>query len=567
VTVTAMTKRWEIRSPNIFQQARLAEECSILPLTAQVLINRGLTYPAEVHTFLKASFDSLIDPLTLPDMGIAVERIKKAIREKEKVLVFGDYDADGITSCAILVSTFERLGLSVQYYIPHRIKEGYGLNAAIADFCRANGISLLIALDCGTSNIDEVKAIMRIGTDVIIVDHHEQMKGELPPACAVVNPKRSDSQYPFRDFSAAGLTYKLAQALTGQLLTGYLDLVTLGTIADVAPLSGENRIIVKAGLKALSSTTRPGLCALMEVARISGRSITPEHVSYILGPRINASGRMDTAHTSVQLLLSDSADEAQRLAQELNRNNQHRQKVESGILTEAEVQIETDINFKEHSVIILGKEGWHMGILGIVASKIADRYNRPTIIISFENDIGKGSCRSIDNFHILDALSRCSQHLEDFGGHRYAAGLTIARKHFDAFKESINRIASTILRPEDYVSALSIDAEIGLDDLSDEFLHELERLEPFGEGNPQPVFSSRGLVVKSAPSIVGRDTLKLWLSDGVRTYQAIGFGMGKYMDLVSTADAIDVAYGLSFDRWQGSKNIQLNLKDIRVSQR
>ncbi len=541
----------------------MGKELGISSVLAQVLLNRGIKDAGEAERFLKAQTSMFLDALALPDIKKAVARIKQAIKNKDKVMIFGDYDVDGITSVALIESFLKKLGLHVEHYLPHRIKEGYGLNKTAVKIAKAKGIRLFITVDCGTGSFEEVDELNKAGIDVIITDHHEQGSDKLPAALAVINPKRRDSAYGFRELSGSGVAYKFIQAISGEVLEEELDLACLGTIADVVPLNGENRIIARQGLKKLSESKRPGILALIEQSGIKKRPLGTMAVSFIICPRLNANGRMDSAETSLELLLSDSMPKAQELAKLTNATNQQRQKVEERIFQEAQMLIDKEINFKDHRVIVLAGEGWHQGVLGIVASKLADRFYRPTILLSLNEGLCKGSCRSIKNFHIFQALLECKGLLDGFGGHSHAAGILIHKDRIGDFKTMMNSIAHKKLTLEDFYPSIDADMELGFSDLNETLAGELEMMEPFGTGNPEPVFYTPGLKLKSKPALLGRDTIKFWVTDGSYTYQAVGFGMAEFAGALMEAPAFDMLYTPTIDGWQGHNSLQLEIKDLR----
>lgn len=551
-----------IHSVHTHLQHTLNKELGISKILAQVLINRGIKTPAEAEKFLKAKLEYLLDPYALPDMDKAVELIKRAIKNNEKLMVFGDYDVDGITSLTLLKTTFSKLGLDIFHYLPHRIKEGYGLNKNILQVLRQKDIRLLITVDCGTTNYEQIKELRRHNINVVVTDHHEPLDGNLPPASAIINPKLKTSSYGCRDLAGVGVAYKLCQAITNEMLFEDLDLVALGTIADVVPLTGENRIMVKEGLPRISQSKRVGLKALMKTSGLRDKKINSTFVSFILSPRINASGRLDSAEIALKLLMSEKETGAENLAKIIEGYNRQRQKIEAKILEEAEAIIAREINFKEHKVMVIAKEGWHQGVLGIVASKLADRFYRPTIVISLNEDLCKGSGRSIKNFHLLQALSECKDFLETFGGHSHAVGLVVRRVSLEDFKNSINRLARDKLILEDLLPRLDIDMELALSDLDETVIAELRALEPFGKGNEEPLFYTRNLKLKGQPQLLGKNTLKFWVSDGNIIYPAIGFGMGGFQSSLINADCFDVVYTPRMDSWQGDESVILEAKDI-----
>ena len=557
-------KRWLIKIANPIIQKLLIDALNIHPIIAQLLINRQVTTVHEAQLFLNAELPSLYNPFLLTDMDRAVERIGLAKEQSEKILIFGDYDVDGVTSSALLRRTLKRVGLDAINYIPHRMEEGYGLNVAIAEFAKAQGIHLIITVDCGINAFEPIAAIMALGIDVIVIDHHEPDGERIPPALAVIDPKRVDCLYPSKNLSAVGLVAKLAQALLGEIPEEDLDLVAIGTVADVVALRGENRIFVKKGLPLIERTLKCGLRALLEVAKISGKKMKPYYIGFVLGPRLNAAGRMDSANIALDLLLSEDPASANLLAQSLEEHNQSRQKMQLSVVEEAIAMIENSPNIKESQIIVVAKEGWHKGVLGIVASRIVDKYYRPTVVISVADGLGTGSARSIEGFHLHEALTKCSAILENYGGHKRAAGLRLKHEHIDAFRIAINEFAKDTWASEDLVPTLDIDCEISLSNIDLDLVALIESMEPHGEGNPSPVFCSRSLIVKSAPAALGKDTLKFWVTDGSKTFSAVGFGMGSLKSNIKMGSRVDVAYTLAIDEWNKAPVPQLMLKDIKL---
>ena len=430
-------KKLNLPAPDTRLQDALHKELGISRILAQLLINRGISSAAEAEKFLNIKLSDLRDPYSFVDMRAAVAIVRQAAKNKDKVMVFGDYDVDGITSVALLKDTLLKLGIHALHYIPHRIKEGYGLTKNITHIAKEKGVKLLITADCGTSGIQQVKELRSAGVDVIVTDHHEPSGTMLPGASALINPKIKGCGYGFGELAGVGVAYKLCQALSGSDLCDELDIVSLGTIADVVPLKDENRVIAKFGLSRLSGTKRPGLKALIETSRIKNKKINSTFVAYILGPRINASGRMDTSDAALKLLTTLQDAEALELAKLLEKLNRDRQKIEAEILGEAFSLVDKEVNFKDHKVIVVAGEKWHQGILGIVASKVADRFYRPTIVISLSDGVCKGSGRSIKSFHLFKALLECREFLENFGGHSHAVGLNIHRDKLQGFREKI----------------------------------------------------------------------------------------------------------------------------------
>jgi len=542
-------------------QDKLSKTLKISKILSQLLINRQITTVEEADKFLNANVNHLLDPYDFSQMPLAVNLIKKIAKNKDKVMIFGDYDVDGVTSLAMLKKTFSCMGIEAEHYIPHRIKEGYGLNKNIINMVKQKKIKLLITVDCGTNSYAEIKELRRQNVEVIVVDHHEPLNQVLF-ASSILNPKLSSSQYKDKDLAAVGVVYKLCQALLQEKLIEDLDLVCLGTIADVVPLRGENRIIVKEGLLRINQTKKPGLKALLEISGIKNKKINTTFVSYILGPRLNASGRLDTANTALDLLLTQKIDEAEELAKIIEAYNRQRQKIEDKILLEAEAIIEREVNFKENRVIVLSGLDWHQGVIGIVASKLAERFYRPTILISLGKNLCKGSGRSIKNFHLFNALLDCKEFLHTFGGHRQAVGLVIAKDKIEDFKKRINYLAQERLVFEDLLPRINIDMELNLASLNEKLVQEIMLLEPFGVDNPLPLFYTRNLKLKTEPKILGRDTLKFWVTDGSFTYPVIGFGLAEYYDSLFKARNFSLVYTLRQDTWESEDSIILEAKDI-----
>jgi single-stranded-DNA-specific exonuclease len=557
------TKILNISAPDPVLTKSLSYELGISPVIAQLLINRGIKTCADAEKFLSPRLTDLLDPFSFPDMPLAVNFIKKAIKNKDKIMIFGDYDVDGVTSLALVENTLKSLGADVCHYIPHRVNEGYGLSKNICRICKDKGIKLLITVDCGTNSSDLIKELRENKIEVVITDHHEQSDPESQDwASAIINPKLKNSNYKFRDLAGVGVAYKLCQALTGKPLEKDLDLVCLGTIADSVALTGENWVIARQGLKEIAATKRLGLRTLINSSGIKDKAITPISISFILGPRLNASGRLDSAETALELLTTSDPAEAESLAKLVEGFNRQRQKIESNILQEAQDLIDKEVNFKQHQVMVVAKEGWHLGVLGIVASKLADRFYRPAILISIQDGLCRGSGRSIENFHLFNGLMECESLLDNFGGHSHAIGMVIPQENIAEFRQKINDFARQTLAFQDLVPTLNCDMELNLGDLNREFIRDLEKLEPFGQGNLEPLFYSRGLKLKGAPRLYSRDTLKFWVTDGKLTYSAIGFGMGGLMESLVNSNGLDLVYRLKIDSWNGSETVLLEVEEM-----
>ena len=557
-----MQRIWNIATPNQRIQKILSSDLGISKILSQLLINRKITETKKAAKFLNPRLNDLISCDNLPDISLAYKRIRGAIKNKEKIMVIGDYDVDGLTGTALLVSTFKKLGLEVTPYLPNRINEGYGISAGAIKEAVAKKIGLVVTVDCGMGSDKEIRELKRLNIDTIVTDHHLGGEGN-PCAYAVVNPKRKDSKYAYRDLSGCAVAYKLAQKVSHEQLREDLDLVCLGTIADVVPLNGENRIVARHGINLFPHTKRPGLISLIEQSRIKNGSINARTISYILAPRINASGRIDSAHISLELLMAESKTQADELAKKLCSFNSRRQQIQDKIFKEAKDIIEKEVNFKEHKVIVIARSGWHEGVLGIVASRIKDIFYRPTVVISIGDKECKGSARSVSNFHILEALLECKDILSKFGGHKRAAGLSLQRGNINLLRQRLNRFAGQRLALEDLLPCLDIDMELGLGEFSEKLVDEIYSLEPFGEANPKPVFFTRRLRLKSRPELLNRNALRFWVTDGEFTYKAIGFDIAHLKQRLEGGSSFDLAYTLELDNWYESSAIQLKVKDIR----
>ncbi|MDP2980874.1 MAG: single-stranded-DNA-specific exonuclease RecJ [Candidatus Omnitrophota bacterium] len=565
-------KRWDIKQSDLSRQKYLSDSLSISPIISQLLINRGMQDIDKAMAFLNSDISELYNPFLMEGMHEAVSRIKNAIDKKEKILIHGDYDTDGVTATVLLFFTLQEFGVEPAYYIPDRITEGYGLGANGVEEAVRIEADLVITVDCGISSHKEVDALNKKGIDVIITDHHQPPK-ILPNAYAIINPLQEMCAYPDKNLSGVSVTFKLCQALSSELnnrnFWKHLDLVALGTISDVAPVLGENRILVKEGLKLLkNSGSNKGIRALIEVSGIKKDKIGAFEIGFILGPRINAAGRLGSAGTAVELLLTDNDKRAGELAKKLNEANQERQRIEKSTLKEAISKIERDINFKDHKVIVLHNEDWHAGVMGIVASRISDRFNRPAILISTKDGIGRGSGRSIENFHLFEALSNCEGFLKEYGGHQYACGLTILEENLSGFIKLINELANNAMTKEDLVQSLDIDMDIDLSSLDYKIAEDIAGLEPFGEGNPEPVFCSRGLKLSRPVRVLKGEHIKFQVTDGNKNFEAIGFGMAKDGDIelaLRNSPSFDMAYTVSINNWQRVNTIQLKIEDIKPS--
>lgn len=562
---------WLKRQGDRIIAERIASELKVSFILAQILQNRGIATSEEGRAFLFGSLEHLCDPFELKGMGEAVARVREAIDNKEEILIYGDYDVDGVTSSALLVLALRELGGRVSFYLPNRFTEGYGLNAQALERAKGQGISLIITVDCGISNITEALRAKELGIDLIISDHHEPGEN-LPEALALINPKLQGDAYPWSQLSGVGVAFKLVQALFNRLEgislkeagKEYLDIVALGTVADLVPLQNENRILVKEGLEVLNRSTRPGIEALRTVCKLKDKKVTAGHLGFMLAPRLNAAGRLGDASQGVELLITESQTKAMEIAIFLDAENQERQRIEAEIFQEAVDYIEQR-GLQNDPALVLAFPNWHPGVIGIVASRLVERYHRPTVLIAIENGIGKSSCRSISGFHMFQALQKCSQYLLKFGGHAAAAGLSIREGDIPAFEAALKELARETLTVEDYTPKVKLDHIIDIDELSEDLLEELMLLEPYGMGNPSPVLGSGGRLVQFKPVGKSSEHLKLTLSGQRKSVGGIGFQLGHLAETLQPTSTLDVAYALELNTWQEKTSLQLNIKALKDS--
>ena len=562
-------KRWVTAAPDAGTVRSLAAACGFSPLAAAALCARGVENPAQARAFLCDDPASLHDPMLLPDMARAVELVHGALERGEKIAVFGDYDVDGITSTCLLTRYLRSQGADVVYYIPDRLSEGYGLNVEAMDAIYAQGVRLLITVDSGISAFEEVARAKELGMEVVITDHHE-CRDDLPVAGAIVNPCRPDSTYPFSSLAGVGVAFKFVCALAGadkqiELLETYADLVALGTVADVMPIVGENRVIVSAGLRRMEQTENLGIEMLLREAGQKERRLTASVISFILAPRINAAGRMGHAEIAAELFLTDDPRRAQDLAVILCEQNKHRQTTENRILEQALSQLREEYNPLEDQVIVLAGENWHHGVIGIVSSRICDRYSCPTVLIAMDGDKGKGSGRSIKGFNLYEALEQNADLLEKFGGHELAAGLTVDRTNIPALKERLAAYAAEFTDPQELMPVLRIDSAVTPSMITEESIEGLAVLEPFGMGNPQPIFSMDEMLVEEITPISSDRHVRLTLSKNGVAYTAMMFGTGSGGCGFAQGNYVDAAFHLDINEFRGRRNIQLVIKDVRLS--
>jgi single-stranded-DNA-specific exonuclease len=597
-----MNRRWLVNKTNPEYITYLSKTASVSPVLAQILINRGIKTHGEISSFLNPHISQLSDPFDIQGMRIAVDRIMAAQKRGERVLVHGDYDVDGLSATAIILKALKMLGIDSQYFIPNRMEHGYGFNLSSVKKAKQIGATLIITVDCGITSSGTVALCKKEDIDVIITDHHEPIRSQksevrsqnenppsppfgkggmggfldekygktnkdflLPDALAIINPKLSTLDSRLSTLSGAGVAFKLAQAIAIQdsrfKIQDFLDLAALGTMADVVPLTGENRLIVKEGLKLIENGTRPGLNALKKVSGIEERILKPGLLMFTIIPRINAAGRISDSDNVVRLLLTDSEDEATDISLWLDKHNSERQKIEGEVYQEAICKLNTkDIG----PAIVLASEGWHIGVIGIVASRIAETFYRPTFVISIEGEIARGSARSIPSFDIYRALTGCREFLTRFGGHKQAAGLELKVDDILSFEKCINRIADETLTEKDFIPSIEIDADVDFSDINFNLTTEIRMLEPFGFGNPEPLLGSKRLEVLS-PRIVGNNHLRMKLRQRNQSIDAIGFDMAMFFSRLEGSTTVDAAFTPFINEWEGGTYLQLNLKAFRPS--
>lgn len=558
-----MKSNWTLQSSTSYEKVQeIANKIGISCITAELLLEKGYKTPEEMHRFLNPRIEDLYDPFLFPEMDKAVHRIVKAIKGKEKILIYGDYDVDGTTGTSLLYNTLKTLSITPEIYIPHRVNEGYGLSKEGVEHCLKSYVNLIITVDCGMGAGKLVEVLQNNGIDVIVTDHHE-IVDTLPPAFAVINPVLEG--YPFHGLSGCGVAFKLAQAIYRNLemdetpLLEYLDFVALATVCDVVPMIDENRIFVKHGLKKLHKTKNIGLQSLIESAKLKNYQLNPYHLGFILGPRINAQGRLKSAKEIITLFTTTDRGEADKITQDLEIENARRKTIQESIIKEANNELKS-MDIKDKRVIILAKEGWHPGVIGIAASKIAEQFYRPAILIALDKDIGKGSARSIPEFDLYKALYQCKDILDSFGGHQFAAGITIKPCNIQSLRDKLEAIASQELSSENLVPKFNITKEIVLSEVTENLVSEIKKMGPFGEENLEPLFLIRNVQVVGYPKTVKKDHIKFKLRNGKTAQEAIGFGLAKIP--IDTGNYIDLIFELSLEKWLDREKIVLKIKDI-----
>jgi single-stranded-DNA-specific exonuclease len=566
--------RWRLREENKDIEDTLIREHGLNPIVSRVLMSRDIVDPDDVRRYLSPSLRDLHNPFLMQDMKKAIDRLIRAIYRQEKVVIYGDYDADGITSVVVLLHFLRRIHSDCRYYIPDRITEGYGLNRLAIDRLRSEGVSLIVTVDCGISDHEEIAHARQLGMDTIILDHHE-ISNTLPDAVAAVNPHREDCRFPFKHLAAVGIVFNFIIALRGALredgfwkkddypnLRDYLDLVALGTIGDIAPLIDENRIFVKIGLDLMTEDRRTGISALKSVAGIEHQAIDTGKASFCLIPRINAAGRLASATEAVELLLAENTALASGIAKELDAYNRKRQGMEKVIFAELLEQVGDHFQSGEIGPLVFASPAWHPGVIGIVASRIVERFGRPAILISLKDGIGKGSGRSVADFNIYQGLKRCESLLLSYGGHRYAAGICIREEDIDAFSKLLQQVVHEDSEGSDFTAFTSIDAQCSLTDINHDLLKQFNRLAPFGSRNPEPVLCVRNVNCIS-PSIVGNNHLKMRVSSEGVSRNSIWFSNGQYIKELNAA-VLDIVFTPQINHWNGSADIQLKMRDMAI---
>lgn len=562
-------KVWKLVDTPLEVANELARKLGVSPLLGQLLVNRGITDLEQAKAFLTPDLKQLHDPFLFQNMGPAVDRLEQAIKNQEQILIYGDYDVDGVTSVALMIKVLGKLlPGKVLYYIPKRLEEGYGLHLTSLEKAVDRGVKLVITVDCGITAVEESAYLKAKGIDLIITDHHEP-QAELPEAYAIIDPKVAGTGYPFTQLAGVGVAFKLLQGLASRLpeikerLFNNLDLVAFGTVADIVPLLEENRIIVKYGLEQLRKSENIGMQALIQTAGLGEREINAGHIGYLLAPRINAAGRMGNPSIGVKLFLTNDPIQALDFAKELEKENQRRQMTENEVLQEAQHQIEAEPELSQEHALVLAGEGWHLGVIGIVASKLVEIYHKPVILIGFEGDEGRGSGRSITGFNLFDAIKACGQYLVKYGGHEFAAGLTVTRDQFLDFKRAFLNKAKTSLSKDDLLPWLRIEGLVDLNGVNLELVRELNKLAPCGPANPTPILGCKSLQLVEYRNVGENGKhLKLKVSHANVTREGIGFNFGSLNQELASTKEVDLAFSLEENSWNGSVQVQLNLKDI-----
>lgn len=571
----AQAKRWTYTETDEAAVTALQKELNIHPVLCRLMVQRGIRTLEEAKLFFRPSLDDLHDPFLMKDMNEAVERIELAIAKGQKILIYGDYDVDGTTSVALMYTFLHDFYERLEYYIPDRYAEGYGVSQKGVDYAIDNGFKLIIALDCGIKSVDKVAYARERGVDFIICDHH-LVGDEIPPAAAVLDPKRPDCDYPYKELSGCGIGFKLAQAfakrnsIPDDIVFALLDLVVISIASDIVPITGENRVLAYFGLEMINTQEkRKGIASLLKQAGVN-KELSITDLVFIIGPRINAAGRMGHANAAVELLISDTEISSDSGAEELQNRNANRKETDKEMTNEALEIMRDDPLLDKRTTTVVMQEHWHKGVVGIVASRLTEHYYRPTIVFTLSNGKITGSARSVRDFDVHEALTKCSDLLEQFGGHKYAAGLTLLPENYEAFRDRFEEVVSSTIQPEMLIPEVTIDAELELKDINQKFYNILKQFAPFGPGNMRPVFVSKGVYDYGGTRVVKELHLKLHLTqDGINQAKGIGFNMGYFGDQVISKGSLkrkfDICYCLEPNEWQGNVTIEMSAKDIRVN--
>lgn len=564
-----MQKRWQLAKPAPKDFIEKFPEYS--PLVLQLLYNRGLTTQTQIDEFFNPDYEGdLHDPFLYSDMEKAVKRILKAAKNKEKVAVYGDYDADGVTSTVLLVELLQKIGISGQVYIPDRRKEGYGLKEKAIEWLASKGVSLIVTCDCGVSNYEEVKFAKKKGIEMIITDHHH-IAHKLPKAYAVVCAKKEEDKYPFEELTGVGVAFKLAQAIQSRMGTDlesgfekwFLDLVAIGTVADCAPLLGENRTLVKYGLSILEKTNRLGLQALMKTAGVNSEKLDSHTIGFLIGPRLNAASRMNHANNAYKLIMAKTKDEAEGYTRQLDQANRERQKIQEKIFDEVKDKVGEIA--KEKMIVFEADPSWPAGVVGIVASKVVEEYSKPALLMEKDREESEGSARSVPGFDIIEAITQCSDLLLEYGGHSMAAGFTLENKNLEEFERRLENLAKEKLKDEDLIPCVKIDTEITPKEINWELYGQIEKFAPFGGGNEKPVFTLKEMKIVDLLGVgLKQKHLKLKLADAEnKVWEAIGFNFGEWKNKLEIGNLIDIAFELEEHKWNGKRELQMKLVDLK----
>lgn len=568
-----MQKRWNVKADAPADKVKhLAEAIHVDPVIANLLVQRGIETYDQAKDFFRPAIDSLHKPTGMKDMDKAVKRIADAALNREKILVYGDYDVDGTTAVSIVYTFLKWLGINCEYYIPDRYTEGYGVSTKGVDYAAENGFTLIVALDCGIKSHDKVDHAKAKGVDFIICDHHKPDK-TLPKAVAVLNPKRDDCDYPYKELPGCGIGFKLVQALAENYdipfshLEQYLDVVALGIASDIVPITGENRILAHHGLKRINASPRPGFKAIIDITQIK-KEITVNDLVFVFGPRINSAGRLESGKNAVELLVSDTPEKAMLSGENINKTNFERRDVDMAITQEAIAMIDNDEKLRKRKTTVLYKPDWHKGVIGIVASRLIEKhYYRPTVILTRSNGVMTGSARSVKNFDLYEALDACSHLLEQFGGHKYAAGLTMKEENLAAFMDLFEEVVSKSITDDLLQPEIEIDSKLDLSKINFKFYNIIKQFAPFGPGNMTPVFYSDNVIATREPTIVGTNHLRMPVAQADNPNQqfyCIGFDMGHLLPLVSKGKPFKICYSIRENIWNNEKKLDLNIRDIKA---